>query len=125
MNKHRIFILLLALILILTSVITISCECGTAFTLILENETDRILVTYYSDNIEPLGEIKPGEQLSMKQDKNLGYYEFTFKSIEGITLFSEQYTFTTNLEKINNRTYKATIPPTYNTDTSESDTPQE
>ena len=118
-RNHRL-LLTIGLILILISVLSTHSGCiyGEPFVeIIIENQTDQVLTIYYAleDNFTglgaPLGDISPGEQITIRRDINIGEYPVTAKNMRGEVVFSQVYSFTTNLQWVDGWTYKAVIPP--------------
>ena len=108
---------LLSLLIILTG-----CTCAEPLVdIVIENQTDQVLTIYYAGGGAPLGDIAPGEQITIKRDMNIGEYPITAKNRQGKVVFSQVYSFTTNLERIDGkgaspygRIYKGVIPPLEN-----------
>ena len=85
------------------------------FNIIIENQTDQVLTIYNESNYE-IGSVEPGEQITMvNQGIDMGYYPIEAKNTEGEVVFLETFTFKTkdkyHLERIQERIYKAVIPP--------------
>ncbi|MFC2007554.1 hypothetical protein ACFLVB_03030 [Chloroflexota bacterium] len=82
--------------------------------LVVENQTDQVLTIHFenlsSDSVEPGGQIIL-RNLSM----NSGSYPIIAKNPQGETVFSETFTFKTedkyHLQELEERVYKAVIPP--------------
>ncbi len=102
--------LVTCVLILSTMLIVIGCTCGNLFDMVIENHTDQIL-TIYSGERE-IGDVEPGEQIVVKDlVVDFGKYLIIAKNTQGEVVFSETYSFKTNLEKINGRTYKGIIPP--------------
>ena len=102
----------------------VGCGCPVGSPLIdiiIENQTDQVLTIYYAGGGSPLGDIAPGEQVTIKRDMNLGEYPITAKNAQGEIVFSETYTFmlddkyhlqeTDEVHEGVVKVYKAVIPP--------------
>ena len=103
----------LSCVLVLTSMLIApsGCICGRTITdIIIENQTDQVLTIYYKDTAR-IGDVGPGQKITISVDGSFGEYILTAKNAQGEVVFSQVYSFTTNLEKIDGRTYKGVIPP--------------
>jgi hypothetical protein len=76
--------------------------------LIIENQTDEILIIYYQNDL--IGNVNPNETIQQKTLLENGKYPITAKNMNGDIVFSKEFTFK-NLQKIDNGVYKAVIPP--------------
>ncbi|MFC1909051.1 hypothetical protein ACFLXD_04255 [Chloroflexota bacterium] len=109
---QRTGIIWLCLMALVSIVIFSGCACPEPLVnIVIENQSEKTLTIYYGGGGSSLGEIAHGEQITIRRDANLGSYPITAKNTQGEVVFSETYSFKTNLEKINGRTFKGIIPP--------------
>lgn len=107
----------LGLVIMLLAILTTTVGClyplpfsDPLFDMVLENQTDQTL-TIYAGGIAPVGNVSPGQQIILKdRDSNRSEFPIIAKNAEGEVVFSYIYTYK-DLQKIDERTYKAVIPP--------------
>jgi hypothetical protein len=78
-----------------------------SFDIVVENQTDQVL-TIYEERFSR-GEVAPKGQIAFEGVG--GEWLITAENAHGEEVFSEVFTFKTNLIQIDRRTYKAVIPP--------------
>jgi len=102
------------IMLIVMLLTTVGCTCGSRlFDMVIENQTNQILTIYSGE--WRVGDVEPDKQIVIEDLViDFGKYPITAKNTEGEIVFSEIYSFTTNLERLDSRTYKAVIPPLQN-----------
>lgn len=111
-RRNRVFLLSWAFILASMLIVLSGGTCGEPLVdIVIENQTDQVLTIYYAGGGTPLGDIAPGEQITIRRDWNIAQYPITAKNAQGEVVFSQVYSFTTNLQRIDGRIYKAVIPP--------------
>lgn len=112
-SDKRIKTVLLSLILILIGLLAVSSGCvgSPIFDLVIENQTDQVLTIYMYSDTHPVGKVEPGKTIITQIEGNRGEYPIKAKNVAGEVVFSETYSFKTNLQRIDGRVYKAVIPP--------------
>ena len=94
-NWRRQSIALLFPILILISVpASLSgCECSTAINVVIENQTDQVLTISYYEDTKGMGDLEPGQQITVNASGISGEFPIVARNMEGEIVFSETYTF--------------------------------
>ena len=90
------------------------CVGSPIFDLMIENQTDQILTIYMYSDTHPIGKAEPGKTVTTQIEGNRGAYPIKAKNAQGEVVFSETYSFKTNLQRVDTRVYKAVIPPLQN-----------
>lgn len=104
----------LVIVLLVILISAIGCTCGQPIVeIIIENQADQVLTIYYAGGGTPLGNIASGEQVTIKRNADIGKFPIQARNAQGEIVFSRVYTLN-NLQKIDERTYKAVIPPLQN-----------
>jgi hypothetical protein len=110
-----IYILMIITILLVFS----GCEPGTAISVVIENQTNQNLTICKPDIMNPneidyvtkIGYIEPNQQVSFNADWNSGNWTIIALNDHNEIVYSQVFSLTTNLKRINRTTYKGVIPP--------------
>jgi hypothetical protein len=120
MNYKRRNLLAWLGLMMLTSMLLVPIGCinqgSPLMTLVIENQTEQELIIFMHN--ENIGEVKSGARITLTTDLNMGEYPVEAKNAQGKIVFSETFTFMPDdkyhLQKIEDRVYKAVIPPLEN-----------
>ncbi|MFC1955424.1 hypothetical protein ACFLWZ_02655 [Chloroflexota bacterium] len=89
------------------------CRCGNLDRIIIENQSDQAL-TIYAGTSYRVGDLDPGQQITINKDPALGPLHITALNTQGEVVFDKEYSYSSDLIQIKSREYKAIIPPLQN-----------